>query len=278
MDKIDNNMDKTRPAPSQFSVTKSPAPGALNSGSYHFVMAAPTGTNLMLEGRSLHLVDHQIAAVSPGESIHLLTPAAVLVSFRHEFFCVRVSRAEVFCDGVVFNRLHTGPIITMPHEDWTIVTSRVDELVRIDRSVSPLREERLIGCLRALLLACADARLMALDLPAVAKSPSAEILSFQDALEKYYLDHPDTEVLATACHISPSRLSRLVKAELGMTITQAVAERLAIEARYRLRSGEKSVKEIAYDLGFSDPLYFSRFFKRHFGKAPTTYFRGGVPG
>ncbi|MEL6977083.1 MAG: AraC family transcriptional regulator [Pseudomonadota bacterium] len=273
MDGTEHGMDETARPKSRFSVRRAPTPGPLPQDRYHLVIAPAEGARIEIEGRTRSLLDRQIAAVSPGEGARLVSPVAAVISFRHEFFCIRVSRAEVFCDGVVFNRVSDGPIITMPGEEWALLPSRIDELIRIDRSMSALREERLIGCLRALLLACADARLLSLALPAAAPGPSAEILSFQDALEARYLDHPDAEELASACGMAVSRLARVVKRELGLTIGQALSERLAVEARLRLRSGEKTVKEVAYDLGFTDPLYFSRFFKRHFGAAPTDFFK-----
>jgi AraC-like DNA-binding protein len=58
-----------------------------------------------------------------------------------------------------------------------------------------------------------------------------------------------------------------LRENLGKTALQAINERIAIEARVELRSGQKSIKEVAIDLGFDDPLYFSRFFKKQFGVA-----------
>lgn len=71
------------------------------------------------------------------------------------------------------------------------------------------------------------------------------------------------------CAPYSSTLSRRVKEELGRSVMQVVAERLAIAARVALRSEEKSIKEVSFELGFSDPLYFSRFYKKQFGVKQT---------
>lgn len=272
MDRSGKHMDETAFDPSRFDVRLDVPPQALSSDLYHIVFSAQEGTELRLDRRMFFLLDRQVAAISAGENAKLRAPAWAVVSFSHDFFCVRVSRSEVFCDGVVFNRVTAGPVITMPAADWEATIERAREMVRVAASPSVLRDERLVGSLRSLLLACADARLMALDLPVATAGPSEEILSFQDAIEARFLDHPDPEDIADACGVPLERLSRLVRAQLGMTIRQSVSERLAIEARYRLRNGRASVKEVAYDLGFSDPLYFSRFFKKHYGSSPTAYF------
>jgi AraC-like DNA-binding protein len=51
-----------------------------------------------------------------------------------------------------------------------------------------------------------------------------------------------------------------------------IQERILLEAQRYLYHEIKNVKEIAYDLGFDDPAYFTRFFKKHTGFAPQ-YFK-----
>lgn len=60
--------------------------------------------------------------------------------------------------------------------------------------------------------------------------------------------------------------------ELGQTAKQIAQQRLAIEAHVALRTVDRSVKDAAFDLGVEDPPYFSRFFRKQFGTAPTQYF------
>ena len=55
------------------------------------------------------------------------------------------------------------------------------------------------------------------------------------------------------------------------TPLKLVHDRLLEEARLRLENTEFPVEQIAYGLGFRDPGYFNRFFKRLTGVAPGTY-------
>jgi AraC family transcriptional activator of pobA len=50
-------------------------------------------------------------------------------------------------------------------------------------------------------------------------------------------------------------------------------QRLVLEARRRLIYAASSVSSIAADLGFKDPAYFSRFFRRHLGIGPLDFRR-----
>ena len=63
-----------------------------------------------------------------------------------------------------------------------------------------------------------------------------------------------------------------IKKLTGLTPNQHLQEMRLNEARYMLetRTG-KSVKSIAYEIGFKDSVYFARLFKKRFGKLPSEY-------
>ena len=75
--------------------------------------------------------------------------------------------------------------------------------------------------------------------------------------------------LAAMCALSPSRFSHLFSRELGTT-PQRFSEKLRLEcAHHLLVQTNLSIADIAAEVGFHDPLYFSRRFRSAFGRAPT---------
>jgi len=84
------------------------------------------------------------------------------------------------------------------------------------------------------------------------------------------LDEPfSLGALATHCGLSASRLSHLFREELGTT-PQRFSEKLRLDfARRLLRQTNLSVGEVASEVGFEDPLYFSRRYTKAFGEAPS---------
>ncbi|CUB06337.1 helix-turn-helix domain-containing protein [Marinomonas fungiae] len=76
---------------------------------------------------------------------------------------------------------------------------------------------------------------------------------------------------ASALNVSDKKLNRLTQQAYGKTVIQLVHEHLLLEAKRHLIYTQKSVEEIAYDLGFKDPGYFSRFFKRCEEMTPGQY-------
>lgn len=80
--------------------------------------------------------------------------------------------------------------------------------------------------------------------------------------------------LATRSALSPSRFSHLFKAELGVT-PQRFSENVRLDfARHLLAQTNLSVADIAAEVGFEDPLYFSRRYRHAFGCPPTAARQG----
>ena len=76
--------------------------------------------------------------------------------------------------------------------------------------------------------------------------------------------------VASYCGLSPSRFSHLFRAELGTT-PQQFSEKLRLDsARQLLAQTNLSVSEVAAEVGYDDPFYFSRRYRRFFGNAPVS--------
>lgn len=244
---------------------------------YRIYHTTSDSADLKLNHQSIKLRAGDMLALSPGETLHFETgPPLLSCAFHHNFFCIRVQREEVFCDGVVFNRLQGLPIIHFPAEERPVVRSRFLELERIISDKGPFAQDRAVGALRSMLLQAADFKMRSDgDDGSERGAPrlSDFILQFQYLVEETFMDRKDVAYYSDALRVTEATLNRRVKAGLNQTVIQAVNERLAIEARVALRTGERSVKEVAFELGFVDPLYFSRFFKKHFGMPPSQYFQ-----
>ncbi|MDR3514983.1 MAG: arabinose operon transcriptional regulator AraC [Azospirillaceae bacterium] len=78
------------------------------------------------------------------------------------------------------------------------------------------------------------------------------------------------EVAQHAC-LSPSRLAHLFSAKLGKSIVQWRDEQRVQFACQYLQVTNDPIKEIAIHIGYEDPLYFSRVFRKHMGLSPTEY-------
>lgn len=91
---------------------------------------------------------------------------------------------------------------------------------------------------------------------------------FRTLVEASYREHRPIEHYAQRLHCTVRTLSRQTQANFGMTPLQIINRRLLFEARRLLRFTNASCSEVAAELGFEDPSYFSRFYKRMARRAP----------
>ena len=87
----------------------------------------------------------------------------------------------------------------------------------------------------------------------------------------HYRDNLDIDDFALRLGVTRSRLHNACLRTLGLPPQQLVHQRLISEARLRLRDTAQTVEQVGYSLGFRDPAYFSRFFRRLSGVSPGAY-------
>ncbi len=95
--------------------------------------------------------------------------------------------------------------------------------------------------------------------------------NFQAKIEECFRESHEVSDYASMLHVSAGYLSEVVKLQSGRPAIKHIHERLVLEARRQLFHTDNALKEITFDLGFSDSSYFSRFFKRETGVTPAEY-------
>lgn len=111
------------------------------------------------------------------------------------------------------------------------------------------------------------------------RSPEAlKLWQFKAHIEANYARHWPVERYARELKMSETSLNRLCRRLAGVTAFHLIQERVALEARRRLMYLAVSINSISAELGFKDPAYFSRFFRRHCGVAPHEFRRGQAGG
>lgn len=105
-----------------------------------------------------------------------------------------------------------------------------------------------------------------------AARPEADLFArFRALVETRFAEHLAIGAYAAALGVTESRLDRAVRAVTGRSAFEVTQERLLLEARRKLVYIAAPVSKLAYELGFEDPAYFWRFFRRRTGMTPTEF-------
>lgn len=103
--------------------------------------------------------------------------------------------------------------------------------------------------------------------------PRFEIIAknFKQHLEKNYVTLKRPSTYAKLLNISTHYLNESIKSATGLSVSQQIQDRIILEAKRLLYHSDKSVKEIAYELGYEDYPYFSRLFTKITGMTALTF-------
>jgi AraC family transcriptional activator of pobA len=104
------------------------------------------------------------------------------------------------------------------------------------------------------------------------RGPRAALVArFRESVERNLRSGWEVNRFAKALGVTPARLRGACLEVTGRPPTHIVHDRLILEAKRSLLYTNMTVAETAYDLGFSDPAYFSRFFSERVGVSPAEF-------
>lgn len=98
-----------------------------------------------------------------------------------------------------------------------------------------------------------------------------QYLKFKELIEQHYKDEHSVKEYAEKLFISSKTLTTITKEITGKLPSQLIHDRLLLEAKRLLRYTSMQICEIAFKIGFEDPSYFIKFFKRHENISPKSY-------
>jgi AraC family transcriptional activator of pobA len=94
---------------------------------------------------------------------------------------------------------------------------------------------------------------------------------FRELIDQHYRQNLPLQAYASIMAVSLVQLRAACAAATGQSPTKMIHARIITEAKRNLIFGEMSVEQIAFGLGFSDAAYFTRFFRREVGEAPSQF-------
>jgi AraC family transcriptional activator of pobA len=197
--------------------------------------------------------------------------AGVALQFHPDFFCIHRHQAEVACNGVLFNNIYRPPFVAVDEAAASAFSLLIGQISEEMAQPALAQAELLTAYLKVFLITAA--RLKSREARPDEKEedlPAAPFIlqKLKDAIERDFRTRHAPADYARELNISTAALARITRAHFGKTLTDLIAERIIIEAKRELYLTNKAVKQIAWELGYSDEFYFSRFFKTNAAVSP----------
>lgn len=102
------------------------------------------------------------------------------------------------------------------------------------------------------------------------------VMQLMEIIEKHFAENHSTEFYAEAMNITPAKLRQMTQSILGVSAHQLINNRILLEAKRNILYTSMTASQVAHMLGFKDPAYFSRFFKKHTGLSPSAYRKNSI--
>ena len=94
---------------------------------------------------------------------------------------------------------------------------------------------------------------------------------FLALLEKHIATQKQVSHYTAMMNLSPYQLNEITKTSIGKTASELINEHIILEAKRYLLATTNQIKDIADQLGYEDPSYFIRFFRKHTGYSPEAF-------
>ncbi|MEJ4087223.1 helix-turn-helix domain-containing protein [Galbibacter orientalis] len=200
--------------------------------------------------------------------------SGVALYFHPDFFCIHKHHKEVACNGVLFNNIYSSPSIKIDSNTELNFNMLIKQLKLEMQNPALAQYELLVSYLKILLITASRLKTEQQDAENIETNKHDEpfiLQNLKNFIEIHYKTKHTASEYANMLAITPKALNKLTKTHFNKTLTELIGERIVIEAKRELYLTNKSIKEIAYELGYNDEYYFSRFFKKHVNISPQFY-------
>ncbi|WOD44770.1 AraC family transcriptional regulator [Hwangdonia lutea] len=233
------------------------------------------------EGKGVYNIDFESYAfdnnvlffLSPGQVFSVESEAikeAYKLTFVRDFYCIQTHDKEVACNGILFNNVYETPFVNPCESDTNklnfILESLIDEFKRDDVAA---QYDMLQSYLKQFII-----HSVRIKKENHIIKDDAETKLFKDfsvlVEQNYKTLHTVTEY-ANRLGLSPKSLAKHFQISGNQTPSDFIKQRIILEAKRLLIYSTLPVKQIAYQLGFNDPAYFTRFFKKATTKSPLQF-------
>lgn len=199
---------------------------------------------------------------------------AKLLYYNRDFYCIQIHDKEVACDGLLFHNIFEIPFVELDGEENIIIQQLFQNIEHELESRDSSAEEMIRTYVKQIIIrATRKWKKQNLDNGSI-KVPSNEVDIFRDfsrLLEIHFREKHNVSEYAELLHIAPKTLTHKFKSLQLESPNQLIINRIILEAKRLLIYTDKTVKEIAYDLGYEDPAYFNRLFTNKTGNTPAHF-------
>jgi len=216
--------------------------------------------------------DNVLFFLSPGQVFTVDSEqikTAYKLTFVRDFYCIQTHDKEVACNGVLFNNIYETPFVKPCEKDTQKLQFILESLIEEFQQDETAQYDMLQSYLKQFMI-CA-VRVQKENHIIKEDTETRLFKDFSLLVEQNFKKMHSVTDYANRLGVSPKSISKHFQKIGTKTPSDFIKNRILIEAKRLLIYTDKTVKEIAFELGFNDPAYFTRFFTKAISKSPLQF-------
>lgn len=202
----------------------------------------------------------------------LLNYQGQVLIFTEDFFCTTENDTRFLRSSILFNDLGDKPTIKLNKIDFEKYTNICESITEELNLPADNTKHILLKNLLHNFLLLADREKRKQGFKELKKGAHLDYtLLFRDLLESNYLKLKSVNDYAKLICISEKRLGQATAKVLGKSPKEVINDRILLETKRLLVHTNLPIKEIGQELGFEDPAYFVRYFKKNTETTPVEF-------
>ena len=210
--------------------------------------------------------------LSPGQVFTVDTEEikeAYRLTFVSDFYCIQTHDKEISCNGVLFNNIYETPFIQLEEKESSKLNFILSELIDEFKLNEAAQYDMLQSYLKQFIIHSVRVRkerhIIKDDIESKLFKDFSTLVEFNFTKLHSVTDY------AERLGVSPKSITKHFQKIGTQKPSDFIKNRIILEAKRKLIYSDASVKEIAFDLGFNDPAYFTRFFTKATSFSPLNF-------
>ncbi len=202
------------------------------------------------------------------------TIKGVVINFHPEFMFIHHQEKQMAFKEILYSNTNQPPFINIDISSTQAFDVLCEKMEAEIQNPSLAQHDLLVAYLRIFLINISRLKMDQQPSALVAGKESKEhhmLQKLKDAIEENFRAKHSPGQYAAMLYVTTKTLAKVSKVHYNKTLSNIINERIIIEAKRELYLTNKAIKEIAYDLGYEDEYYFSRFFKVNTNVSPQKY-------
>ena len=241
---------------------------------YTVILVAKSQGEHIIDYRSYPFGDHEVHFVSPGQVHQVdlsIKPSGWAITFSRDFLAEN-NIPESFVSNInLFKAFGESPPLDLDESSFEKLVNIVQDMEMCSNPGLTYKNRALGALLQLFLIHCNNA--LSIDKGQLDEDNKGICIfrDFKHLVDNRYGEWHKVHEYAESLHLSVKHLSQTVKNFTGKSAKQLIQDRIILEGKRLLLHTSLSVKEVAYQTGFEEPLHFSAFFKKQAGVSPSEY-------